>query len=52
MGEDEAAGSIMSVEAVCKKGILTPVMSGKAVTEDITKAVIKEITTSVDLERN
>lgn len=52
VGEDEAAGSIMSaVEAVCRKGIFTADMGGKAVTEDITKAVIGEITASVDPER-
>jgi isocitrate/isopropylmalate dehydrogenase len=44
LGEKEAAGALMeSVERVCRAGILTPDLGGKATTKEVTQAVCDDI---------
>ena len=47
LGEKKAAGVLMAaIEKVCADGILTPDISGKATTKEVTDAVIKAIQAS------
>ncbi|RFU24846.1 hypothetical protein B7463_g11492, partial [Scytalidium lignicola] len=44
LGEKDAAGSLMeAVESVCKDGVLTPDLGGKATTKEVTEAVCDKI---------